>query len=81
MRTVQRVRRIATGLGLVAFDGHLKQIDSLGMIDLVVRLERTFAIAIPPDEVTRERFDSVESIAVLVDGLQDSSSNRVLHHA
>jgi acyl carrier protein len=67
--TSKRVRRVAADLGVVTREGSLKQLDSLGIIDMVSRLERTFSIRIPPEAITSERFASINSIAALVEEL------------
>lgn len=41
-------------------------LDSLGVLELVSFLERTFAIELEAHEVTRDRFDSLADIEALV---------------
>jgi acyl carrier protein len=41
-------------------------LDSLAFVNLLVHLEREFAIAIPPEDVDVERFRSVATIARFV---------------
>ena len=47
-------------------------IDSLGLLDLVAFLERSFAIAVDDDDVSLDNFETVRSIAVFVAGKQRS---------
>ena len=38
-------------------------VDSLGVMRLVVYLERTYSIQIPPDDVTIDNFTTIEAIS------------------
>ncbi len=70
MTTIDRVKKVATRAGAVAKTGELRRIDSVIMVDLVVGLEKEFALAIPPAELKPERFTSLITLAELVDVLQ-----------
>lgn len=41
-------------------------IDSIGMIDLIYRLEESFGIRIPDEDVTPDNFESIASLTALV---------------
>lgn len=61
------VRDAARSLGLLHPDGRLQQLDSLGMIDLIVTLEEVTGVAVPAASLREESFESVESIAELLE--------------
>lgn len=48
-------------------------VDSLGMIALVIHIEETFAIKVPPEEATQDRFRSIASIAGYVEMKQNAN--------
>ncbi len=46
---------------------------SLDVVELVMFLEERFGIEVSPDDVTEERFATLESIARLVDDIREAS--------
>jgi acyl carrier protein len=48
--------------------GSMPEFDSLAVVELVVALEQRFGITISEDEVSAEAFESLGSLAALVDG-------------
>jgi acyl carrier protein len=63
------VRDVARSLSLLNPDGTLARMDSLSAVDLVVALEDTTKVSIPAHDLRTETFESVESIAALLQGL------------
>jgi acyl carrier protein len=47
--------------------GSLPELDSMAVLELVAALEQKFGVAIDDDEVTAEVFDTLGSLAALVD--------------
>jgi acyl carrier protein len=47
--------------------GSLPELDSMAVVELVVAIEQRFGISIDEDEVTGEVFETVGSLAALVD--------------
>jgi acyl carrier protein len=43
-------------------------LDSLGLMDLVPELEKTFGITVEPEDLTPENFDSISAISIFVAG-------------
>ena len=64
------ITQIADRLQFLDGQGQLRKLDSLGLIDFVLELEKTFEIAIPAESLTEEHFRSIDSIAQLVQGLK-----------
>jgi len=52
--------------GAVDLDGVLAELDSVTTVDLLVRLETEFGIAIPASAVVRENFASLSALRDLV---------------
>ena len=50
-------------------------VDSFSMVSLLVFLENRFSIKIPPEKATPEAFDTVNSIAGLVEEMADDNKN------
>jgi acyl carrier protein len=48
--------------------GHLPELDSLAVLELVVALEDRFAISVEDDDVTAEVFESLGTLAAFVEG-------------
>jgi acyl carrier protein len=48
--------------------GSMPELDSMAVIELVVALQRRFDIEIDDDDVTAEAFETLGSLAALVDG-------------
>lgn len=48
--------------------GHLPELDSMAVLELVLALEERFGITIEGEEVTEEVFETLGSLAVFVDG-------------
>jgi acyl carrier protein len=48
--------------------GHLPELDSMAVVELVYALEDRFAITIDGEEITAEVFDTLESLSMLVAG-------------
>lgn len=44
------------------------RVDSIGMMRLVAFVEERFGIQVPPEDVTIERFQSIETIAAYLEG-------------
>ena len=47
-------------------------LDSMGVMRLVLHLETTFSITVPPEDVVIENFTSVETIAAYLEGKNPS---------
>lgn len=47
--------------------GNLPELDSMAVLELVAALEQQFGVTIDDDEVTAEAFDTLGSLAALVD--------------
>jgi acyl carrier protein len=47
--------------------GSLPELDSMAVVELVVAIEQRFGIRIDEDEITAEAFETVGSLAELVD--------------
>jgi acyl carrier protein len=47
--------------------GSLPELDSMAVLELVAALEQKFGVAIDDDEVTAEVFDTLGSLAELID--------------
>ena len=56
--------------------GALPEFDSLAVLELIVELERRFAITIPDDEVTADAFETVTSLTELVERAKRSDAVR-----
>jgi acyl carrier protein len=50
--------------------GSMPELDSMAVLELVLALEEGFGITIDGDDVTAEAFESLGSLAALVDGKQ-----------
>jgi acyl carrier protein len=48
--------------------GHLPELDSMAVVELVYALETRFAISIEGEEITAEVFDTLGSLATFVAG-------------
>lgn len=48
--------------------GHLPELDSMAVLELVLALEERFGITIEGEEVTEEVFETLGSLAAFVDG-------------
>jgi acyl carrier protein len=48
--------------------GSLPELDSMAVLELVAAIEQRFGVTIDDDEVTAEVFDTLGSLAALVDG-------------
>jgi len=48
--------------------GSLPELDSLGVVELVLALEDRFGITIEGEDVTADSFETLASLAALVDG-------------
>ena len=48
--------------------GSLPELDSMAVVELVAQLEDRFGITLDEDEVSAEAFETVASLAALVDG-------------
>lgn len=58
--------RAATLTASTALFGAMPELDSLGVLELVTRLESTFGIAIDDGDITGEVFETVGSLAEYV---------------
>jgi acyl carrier protein len=47
--------------------GNLPELDSMAVLELVAALEQRFGVTIDDDEVTAEAFDTLGSLAALLD--------------
>jgi acyl carrier protein len=47
--------------------GNLPELDSMAVLELVAALEERFGVTIDDDEVTAEVFDTLKSLAALID--------------
>ena len=74
MTNLDRVKKVATRAGVLTKTGELRRIDSVGMIDLVVGLEREFSLVVPPTELRPERFASLNSLAEMVEAIQTAKA-------
>ena len=52
-------------------------LDSLGVLDLVSHLERTFAVAVEDDDLLPEHFQSIASIAAFIEAKQRAGASRL----
>jgi acyl carrier protein len=68
-KALEVVRAVAKRLNLLGPDGKLAQLDSLGIIDMVMELEAQTRIQIPTASLRQESFESLETIAALLDDL------------
>jgi acyl carrier protein len=50
--------------------GHLPELDSMAVLELVLELEQRFGISIDGEDVTAEVFETLGSLAAFVDGKQ-----------
>ena len=50
-------------------------LDSVDALELVVALEKEYAVTIEGEEATREAFNSVAALTAFVNRLQDASAN------
>lgn len=48
-------------------------LDSLTMMDLIIQIEKEFAIHIPNDELTHYNFDSVKNIVAMIERLRSKT--------
>ena len=48
--------------------GHLPELDSMAVLELVMELEQRFGISIDGEDVTAEVFETLGSLAAFVDG-------------
>jgi acyl carrier protein len=48
--------------------GHLPELDSMAVLELVLELEQRFGISIDGEDVTAEVFETLGSLAAFVDG-------------
>lgn len=78
MDTLELVRQVLAealqlGDAVQAFDrqtpllGALPELDSMGVIAVITLLEQQYGISIPDDEIDAESFESVGSLADLID--------------
>ena len=72
MSTLDQVKKVVTELRIVNKDGTLNQIDSMGLIDLVVALEGEFALSIPPEQLVPDHFVSVDSLGSFMQHVIDT---------
>jgi len=71
MDLVAIVREAASSMKLVDEGGKLKKLDSLTVIDFVVELERASGLEIPSTALRSETFESIETIAEMLEELKD----------
>jgi acyl carrier protein len=60
-------RRLAIGPDTALFSS-VKRFDSFMLLELVLRLERTFGLSIPDEDLDRDAFSSPRSIAGYLEG-------------
>ncbi len=63
--------QLLSGRGVVSEDDDLLGsglLDSLGIMQLVLFIEKEFAVDVPPEDVTIENFQSVAKIGVYLEG-------------
>jgi acyl carrier protein len=67
--TVLDICRDALGAGKLTADGKLDDagMDSTGLISIIAGIESTFGITLDDGDITPEHFDTVRSIAALVE--------------
>lgn len=70
MNTVAIVRNAAEELGLLSDAGRLGQLDSLSLMDFVTALETTTGLSIPTASLHEENFESLETVAEMLDDLR-----------
>ena len=71
-RTMDRlsvVRNVAKTLKLLDANGKLIELDSLGQIDFVTALEKATRVHIPAAMIRQDVFESLESIASMLDDI------------
>jgi acyl carrier protein len=66
------VREVAQKLELLEPDGHLRPLDSLSIIDLVIELEKEGNFEIPVSLLRDEMFASIEALAAVLDKVVES---------
>jgi acyl carrier protein len=71
-----KVRAAAKKLSLLDDGGRLGELDSLSLIELVVELEAQTRVRIPTASLRQENFDSLESIARMLDDLAQDQTAR-----
>lgn len=59
--------------------GHLPELDSMSVLELVVVLEERFGIRIDDDEIAGEVFETLGSLAAFVDGKLRHPSEPMRH--
>ncbi|CAN5876499.1 hypothetical protein BH11MYX2_BH11MYX2_41190 [soil metagenome] len=69
MSNEEVVREIALKLAMLDPDGNLFEMDSLTVLDFVTELETRTSKAIPAVDVRRSNFESIQSIAAMLDQL------------
>jgi len=59
------VKTAAKSLGVLEDDGRLKKLDSLGIVELIMELERMTGVVLPAVSLREEHFESLESVSKL----------------
>lgn len=72
MSLLEVVRATAESNDFLDGKGKLKTLDSIGIIDFVIALERDARIVIPPASLREEHFRSLEAVVELVEQLEGS---------
>jgi acyl carrier protein len=78
MKTQQTIATIVAEVGGGSPDDEtLRGLDSLGLVELVVRLEEYLEVEIPDTSLNDSVFDSLENLTALVEGVRrDSPAGR-----
>jgi acyl carrier protein len=71
MSVADRVKKLAAAKNVLARDGDLKPLDSMGIIELVVALESEFSVSIPTEGLRPERFASLQTLSKMLEELTE----------
>ena len=74
MKHIDTIREIANEMGFLDDKGVMMRLDSLAVMDLITALEAATELSVPTASLRQESFQSLESIARLLDTLDTGSS-------
>lgn len=66
------VREIAQAQGLLRAGDQLAELDSLGMLDFVIALEKALGVRVPNRVLRPETFGSIETVVAMLAGLDSA---------
>jgi acyl carrier protein len=69
MNHLETVVKAASAVKLLDAAGKLVPLDSLSVLDLITEIETISSITIPTAEIRAESFESIETVAALLDRL------------